>query len=108
MKACNSLKHNGSAEIKASQEVVTKALWLHRDAEPSDLVMRAKIWHSVGECSFALGHLSERSSSSSPPPNGPATDFEALGHFRKALKCFKESHKLFLKTEGRLNPLTGS
>jgi len=32
---------------------------------------------------------------------------EALCHYQKALKCFGQSHKLFRKTEGQHNPLTG-
>jgi len=110
MGATGALARDNSKDILASQATVTKALWLHRDAEPGDLVMRAKIWHSVGECSFALGHLAEKrgpSGSKSAASNSKAAGTEALGHYRKALKCFRESHKLFQKTEGRFNPLTG-
>lgn len=105
-----SFKRNEVKEIQDSQAVVTKALWLHRDTEKSDLVMRAKIWHSVGECSFALGHLAEAASGSrflDENPNAPATSCGAKAHYRKALKCFKEAHTLFAKTEGKYNPLTG-
>jgi len=70
--------------------------------------MRAKIWHTVGECSFALGHLAEDPAARSAAPNGPVSKPQAQAHYKKALKCFKEAHKLFKKTEGRYNPLTGS
>eukprot|EP00927_Polykrikos_kofoidii_P011549 TRINITY_DN14927_c0_g1_i1.p1 TRINITY_DN14927_c0_g1~~TRINITY_DN14927_c0_g1_i1.p1 ORF type:complete len:522 (-),score=107.07 TRINITY_DN14927_c0_g1_i1:416-1981(-) len=100
MQACSALRTNNSKEIQESQAVVTKALWLHRDAEASDLVMRAKIWHSVGECSFALGHLTEvrpgGSSSSLENPNAKASSSQARTHYTKALKCLKEAHKLFV------------
>ncbi|CAE8711878.1 unnamed protein product, partial [Polarella glacialis] len=57
--AVKALKEDKAEEIVAAQATVTKALWLHRDSEPNDLVMRAKLWHTVGECSFALGFLHE-------------------------------------------------
>eukprot|EP00928_Gymnodinium_smaydae_P024439 TRINITY_DN19773_c0_g1_i1.p1 TRINITY_DN19773_c0_g1~~TRINITY_DN19773_c0_g1_i1.p1 ORF type:complete len:607 (-),score=192.51 TRINITY_DN19773_c0_g1_i1:476-2248(-) len=106
-KGATALRLNEAGKLKEAQAIVTKALWLHRDAEPNDLVMRAKIWHSVGEGSFALGHLAEGSRADANP-NGCATSSEALGHYKKALKCFREAHKLFSKTEGRYNPLTGT
>jgi len=111
MKAVTALKVNAKDDIKESQAVVTKALWLHKEAEPGDQVMRAKIWHTVGECAFALGHLEESAAIGSDTlagsPNGPCKNSAALTHYRKALKCFKESHKLFKATEGARNPLTG-
>lgn len=107
LSAVSALKNNEANKIAESQSTVTKALWSHRDAEPADLVMRAKIWHTVGECSFALGHLTD-----GPPTDdslsSPTSSREAQGHYRKALKCFRESHKLFKKTEGKWNPLTGA
>ncbi|CAK0893707.1 unnamed protein product [Prorocentrum cordatum] len=112
MRATSALKGSDSGQIKASQDAVTKALWLHREVEPKDFVMRAKIWHSVGECSFAMGFLAEKegpgAATADERPNGPAQGAEALKHYRKALKCFKESHKLFCKTGGANSPLTGS
>lgn len=112
MKAGAALKKDESKSIEESQALITKALWLHRDAEQKDLVMRAKIWHSVGECSFALGHLeeqrTERLTGKPTSPNGLAIGTESMKHYRKALKCMKESHKLFRKTEGQYNPLTGA
>lgn len=114
MKAALALKNSRAADIEVSAAVVTRALWLHRDAEPSDLVMRAKIWHSVGECSFALGHLAEghgvpgvQGGGTAGSEPSPATSSKAISHYKKSLKCFKESHKLFKKTEGPHNPLTG-
>mmetsp|Transcript_96393 Transcript_96393/g.267781 ORF Transcript_96393/g.267781 Transcript_96393/m.267781 type:complete len:561 (-) Transcript_96393:41-1723(-) len=114
MKAATALRRGQESSIRASQSVVIEALRLHQKAEPGDLVMRAKLWHSVGECSFALGHLSEArrcGTSGGPPlqanPNGRTALPQAQAHYQKALKCFRESHKLFLKTEGRHNPLTG-
>lgn len=110
MKAVSALKEDSEERIKDSQALVTKALWLHKDVEASDLVMRAKIWHSVGEMSFALAHLAEKASGGDVDsmPNAATTSQKARAHFKKALKCFKESHKLFKKTEGRYNPLTGT
>eukprot|EP00401_Gymnodinium_catenatum_P062831 CAMPEP_0117620298 /NCGR_PEP_ID=MMETSP0784-20121206/87057_1 /TAXON_ID=39447 /ORGANISM="" /LENGTH=630 /DNA_ID=CAMNT_0005424209 /DNA_START=39 /DNA_END=1928 /DNA_ORIENTATION=- len=111
-KATTALARNSPKDIVASQKVVNDALWLHRDAEPSDFVMRAKIWHSVGECSFALGHLAEvgpaGAASEVENLNATASSSEAQAHYRKALKCFREAYKLFNKTEGQYNPLTGS
>lgn len=106
MKAAQALKADEADSITSSQAVVTKALWLHRDAEPRDLVMRAKIWHSVGECSFALGFLAD-GRRREDSVNSPAVSSKACAHYKKALKCFKESHSLFHKTEGRHNALTG-
>eukprot|EP00930_Biecheleria_cincta_P095834 TRINITY_DN87735_c0_g1_i1.p1 TRINITY_DN87735_c0_g1~~TRINITY_DN87735_c0_g1_i1.p1 ORF type:complete len:547 (+),score=128.65 TRINITY_DN87735_c0_g1_i1:105-1745(+) len=106
MKAAQALKADEADLITSSQAVVTKALWLHRDAEPRDLVMRAKIWHSVGECSFALGFLAD-GRRRGDSVNSPAVSSKACAHYKKALKCFKESHSLFRKTEGRHNALTG-
>lgn len=107
MKAVRALKDNDAARIKESKALVNKALKLHQVVEPSDLVMRAKIWHSVGEMSFALGHLEEGALPPDGSANAPTTSSAAREHYRKALTCFKESHKLFKKTEGRYNPLTG-
>jgi len=111
MKASVALQRKEPKMIQESQALVTKALWMHRDAEPSDLVMRAKVWHSVGECSFALGHLAEESVTGAETlatnPNGACRAVDAKAHYRKALKCFRESHKLFRTTEGPHNPLTG-
>eukprot|EP00933_Yihiella_yeosuensis_P033911 TRINITY_DN27504_c0_g3_i2.p1 TRINITY_DN27504_c0_g3~~TRINITY_DN27504_c0_g3_i2.p1 ORF type:complete len:251 (-),score=59.90 TRINITY_DN27504_c0_g3_i2:17-769(-) len=70
--------------------------------------MRAKIWHSVGECSFGLGFLEQGGpSSETAAGNGAVSCSRAKAHYKKALKCFKESHKLFHKTEGQYNALTG-
>eukprot|EP00439_Symbiodinium_sp_Y106_P067437 s785_g11.t1 len=87
--AAIALRAQDSSQISAAQQLVTKALWLHRDAEKEDLVMRAKIWHSVGECSFALGFLAEggRYTDASCMP---ATSAEAIALYKKALKCFKD------------------
>ncbi|OLQ04398.1 hypothetical protein AK812_SmicGene12556, partial [Symbiodinium microadriaticum] len=93
--AAIALRAQDSSQIAAAQQLVTKALWLHREAEKEDLVMRAKIWHSVGECSFALGFLAEGGRYTDASCT-PATAAEAI-----------ESAMLFRKTEGRLNPLTG-
>mmetsp|Transcript_55724 Transcript_55724/g.172896 ORF Transcript_55724/g.172896 Transcript_55724/m.172896 type:complete len:600 (-) Transcript_55724:9-1808(-) len=104
MKAAPALLRGEAEAIQASQALVTKALWLHREAEPGDLVMRAKLWHSVGECSLALGHLAE----GGPREAGGSAQLpEARRHHRKALKCFSEAHRLLAKTEGRHHPLTG-
>lgn len=99
-------------EIKECQELVTKALWMHKEAEPHDRVMRAKIWHNVGECSFALGHIEEIAvvgcSTIGNNPNSACQVSSARTHYRKSLKCFREAHKLFKTTEGHHHPLTGS
>eukprot|EP00747_Dinoflagellata_sp_TGD_P212304 gnl/TRDRNA2_/TRDRNA2_85422_c0_seq1.p1 gnl/TRDRNA2_/TRDRNA2_85422_c0~~gnl/TRDRNA2_/TRDRNA2_85422_c0_seq1.p1 ORF type:complete len:568 (+),score=120.33 gnl/TRDRNA2_/TRDRNA2_85422_c0_seq1:93-1796(+) len=115
LKSVTALRHNDAKSIEEASKVVTRALWLHREAEPKDLVMRAKIWHTIGECSFALGYLAEKAAMSAQGgkaedvlPNGPAHGREAPPLYRKALKCFREAHKLFKKTEGPLNPLTGT
>jgi len=107
MSAVGALRRNEAASIERSQALVTEALKLHQKVEEHDLVMRAKIWHSVGECSFALGHLAEGGTSSSTGKLDGQLRPEALCHYRKALKCFGQSHKLFRKTEGQHNPLTG-
>lgn len=108
MRAATALRREDQDGIRDSQSLVTRALWLHRDAEPGDLVMRAKLWHSVGECSFALGHLAERAGAG--PAAGPearAAAPAARAQCRKALKCFREAHKLFRKAEGRHGALAG-
>eukprot|EP00929_Paragymnodinium_shiwhaense_P117462 TRINITY_DN8806_c0_g1_i4.p1 TRINITY_DN8806_c0_g1~~TRINITY_DN8806_c0_g1_i4.p1 ORF type:complete len:555 (+),score=158.71 TRINITY_DN8806_c0_g1_i4:90-1754(+) len=112
MKACQALRGSSSPDIESAGALVTRALWLQKEAEPKDFVMRAKIWHSVGECSFALGHVEELRVNGKRQhldyPNAPATSSQAMKHYKKALKCFKESHKLFKATEGAYNPLTGA
>lgn len=54
MKATSALKRNEVEIIQAAASIVTKSLWLHKEAEPTDLVMRAKIWHTVGECTLLV------------------------------------------------------
>jgi len=107
MKACVALKSNLPERIEESQAVVARALALHGESEPEDLVMHAKIWSNLGECSFALAHLAEKCSDADANHNAPAKLPEARSHYRRAMECFVESHRLFSETEGRLNPLTG-
>lgn len=108
MKAGYALRRKEADSIREAQAVTTKALKLHQEEQVKDLVMRAKIWHSVGEGSFALGHLAEDSAESASNPHGPCSSSAAKAHYRKALKCFQQAHKLFKSTEGAHNPLTGS
>mmetsp|Transcript_82453 Transcript_82453/g.163637 ORF Transcript_82453/g.163637 Transcript_82453/m.163637 type:complete len:648 (+) Transcript_82453:72-2015(+) len=107
MKACVALKSNLPELIEESQAVVARALALHGQSEPEDHVMHAKIWSNLGECSFALAHLAEKCSDADADHNTPAKSPEAQTHYRRAMECFVESHRLFSETEGRLNPLTG-
>jgi len=107
MKACAALKSNVPELIEESQAVVARALALHGEREPEDHVMHAKIWSNLGECSFALGHLAEKCSDADADHNAPAKLPESRAHYRRAMECFVESHRLFSETEGRLNPLTG-
>jgi len=108
MKACAALKSNLPELIEESQAVVARALALHGQSEPEDLVMHAKIWSNLGECSFALAHLADKcSDDEGGDHNAPAKTPGARAHYRRAMECFVESHRLFSETEGRLNPLTG-
>lgn len=127
MKAASALRRKQADSIKESLAVVKQALRLHQEAEKSDLVMRAKLWHTVGECSFALGHLAEQqqqqqrqrsgggrggvagfdAASADGNPNACCENTEAKGHYKTALKCFSQAHKLLRSTEGPHNPLTG-
>eukprot|EP00931_Biecheleriopsis_adriatica_P061860 TRINITY_DN37216_c0_g1_i1.p2 TRINITY_DN37216_c0_g1~~TRINITY_DN37216_c0_g1_i1.p2 ORF type:complete len:545 (+),score=159.15 TRINITY_DN37216_c0_g1_i1:93-1727(+) len=106
-KAVKALRAENAEMIAEAQALITKALWQHREVERDDIVMRAKIWHSVGECSFSLGFLADGSSQQGESPTALFKSRASEKHFRKALKCFKESYGLFRKTEGRRNALTG-
>eukprot|EP00421_Protoceratium_reticulatum_P049525 CAMPEP_0168439304 /NCGR_PEP_ID=MMETSP0228-20121227/42398_1 /TAXON_ID=133427 /ORGANISM="Protoceratium reticulatum, Strain CCCM 535 (=CCMP 1889)" /LENGTH=527 /DNA_ID=CAMNT_0008453579 /DNA_START=30 /DNA_END=1610 /DNA_ORIENTATION=+ len=111
MKATIALKGNEPAKIEDAQGLVARGLVLHQECEPDDLVMRAKIWSNLGECSFALGHLADKAGnvgeSTGADDNAPSESPEARKHYHRALTGFIESHKLFSQTEGRMNPLTG-
>lgn len=114
MTATSAFKSDDPEKIAECQGTVTRSLWLHSEAEPEDQVMRAKIWHTVGECSFALAHLAEKHHSASSGTeiivdlHAPTASPEAREHYRKAVYGLKQAHSLFLKTEGRTNHLTGS
>merc|ERR1719324_401187 len=109
-KAAKALINRDLDGIKTASQILEKALRRHQRDEVDDLVMRAKIWQMVGECSFALAQ-SEHFQASGPPPVCN-TDYhpmtrEAKTLYKRALKSFQQAYRLFLKTEGRLNPLTG-
>jgi len=58
---------------------------MHWDAEGEDLVMRAKILHTVGETHLAIDSIQE-----------------SRHHQNCALEAFEEAHGLFEETEGKI------
>eukprot|EP00929_Paragymnodinium_shiwhaense_P078115 TRINITY_DN40424_c0_g1_i1.p1 TRINITY_DN40424_c0_g1~~TRINITY_DN40424_c0_g1_i1.p1 ORF type:complete len:679 (-),score=146.32 TRINITY_DN40424_c0_g1_i1:584-2530(-) len=109
MKATIALRKNDADLILSSQGVVTRGLSLHSMDEPDDLVMRAKIWETLGETSFALGHLAEKASGllDDASPNDVVNDQSARQHYENAVQSFTSAYQLFEETEGEFNPLTG-
>lgn len=108
-KATMALVSNDPEKIRAASQTLEKSLKLHHQDEVNDLVMRAKIWHTVGECSFALGHIKHCGKGVDQVvdiDSCPLTD-DAKALYKRALKSFQQAYRLFIKAEGRTNALTG-
>eukprot|EP00746_Dinoflagellata_sp_MGD_P021732 gnl/MRDRNA2_/MRDRNA2_150794_c0_seq1.p1 gnl/MRDRNA2_/MRDRNA2_150794_c0~~gnl/MRDRNA2_/MRDRNA2_150794_c0_seq1.p1 ORF type:complete len:678 (+),score=151.93 gnl/MRDRNA2_/MRDRNA2_150794_c0_seq1:110-2143(+) len=103
-KATKALKDMDKVVIGDAIPVVQKALKLHDQENPKDVVMSGKIWHTLAELSFALGFIHD--------PDGitlsHSRNFRAKSYFDEALHCFNESHKRQGFAKGAHNHLTGS
>eukprot|EP00397_Hematodinium_sp_SG-2012_P046648 GEMP01052787.1.p1 GENE.GEMP01052787.1~~GEMP01052787.1.p1 ORF type:complete len:480 (+),score=141.19 GEMP01052787.1:114-1553(+) len=99
--------------LQFASEQVKLALTMHWNAEGEDLVMRAKILHTLGETYLALDLLHAQAPTSSPSSGSTASSSSSssstAAHLHKecALEAFEEAHTLFEETEGKYNPLTG-
>eukprot|EP00746_Dinoflagellata_sp_MGD_P146188 gnl/MRDRNA2_/MRDRNA2_78698_c0_seq1.p1 gnl/MRDRNA2_/MRDRNA2_78698_c0~~gnl/MRDRNA2_/MRDRNA2_78698_c0_seq1.p1 ORF type:complete len:847 (+),score=207.29 gnl/MRDRNA2_/MRDRNA2_78698_c0_seq1:83-2623(+) len=104
------LMSNDRTKITRASQTLEKALRQHIEKGDTDLVMRAKIWHIVGECSFALAHLKHTGGKGvqlAPNTDEYPLNDDAKALYKRALKSFQQAYKLFSKIQGRTNARTG-
>jgi len=94
--ARQSLQRNRPKNLELALQLIEEGIELHKQAEPTDFIMRCKMLNSAGECACILGDFTDEGHS-----------VAAHAWYDRGIALHEESHALYLKVLGPTKPLTG-
>ncbi|CAE7619200.1 Vcpkmt [Symbiodinium sp. CCMP2592] len=89
-----SLQQGRPERLEMAGQLIEEALAMHREVEPSDLIMRCKMLNSAGECFSVRGDFCSEQK-------------VAERSWDRAIALHEESYELYMKVLGPSKPLTG-